>query len=120
MRVFSLLSRRVSWSEVLCLARRVVDSAGETPGSVQVAMQNAHAVAYEMNGVASGDGRHRNVIDTPGEGPFAHALCFFEVEGLHQVIAREQVAVELFHGCAASHWQGVWGEKDAVLGDQGS
>ena len=119
MRIPTLIKGR-KWSEVLCLARRVVDSACETPGSVQVATQNAHAVAYEMEGVAPRDGRHRDVIYAPGEGPIAHALRFLEAEGLHQVVAREQVAVEVFHGCAAAHWRGIRGEKDAVLGDQGS
>jgi hypothetical protein len=56
----------------------------------------------------------------PGKGPIAQALRFFEVEGLYQVLACEQLAMELFDGCAASHWRGIRGEKYEVFGDQGS
>jgi hypothetical protein len=83
-------------------------------------MQDAHAVPHEMDRVASGEGRHGDVINAPSKGPLAHQLSFFEAEGLQQVVAREQVSVEPLHREATTHWRRIRRKKYAVFGDQRS
>lgn len=112
--------RAISALEVLCLARGVVDSASEAPGFIRSAMQNTHAMPDEVNGVATGNGRHRDVIHAPRESPIAHQLGLFEAKSLEQVVACEQISVELLDGETSSHGRRIWRKKYAVFRDQGS
>jgi len=112
--------RTSSALEALCFPRSVVDSAGETPGFIRSATQNAHAMSGEVHRVPASDGRHRDVINAPTKAqspincvPRNGRLC-------GQVVAREQISVELLHGDAPANGRRIWRQKYAVVGDQGN